>query len=68
MAEVALTTEQRAAIQTGIQLGFELDEFLARHPGWPVGAVTEFWNRLAAEINSRTLKPGEYWAIPSEWS
>lgn len=68
MAEVILTTEQKATIQVGIQLGFTLEEFLARHSGWPSDEVTRVWNVIAPEIQNTKLPPGHYWAVPGEWS
>ena len=62
-----LTSEQRCTVQVAILRGFELDEFIARHEDWPQADLADFWHRLAAEIKSTTLKPGQYWGIPSEW-
>ena len=66
MAE-RLTTEQRASVQAAILIGFELDEFAARHQDWPQKDLAGFWRRLEAEINSTKLEPGQHWGIPSEW-
>ncbi len=66
MAE-RLTSEQRASVQAAIIVGFELDEFAARHRDWPQAALAEFWQRLAEETRSTKLKPGQYWGVPSEW-
>ena len=62
-----LTSEQRGSLQAAMLLGFELDEFAARHQDWPQGDLADFWRALEAEIKAKPLKPGQYWAIPSEW-
>jgi hypothetical protein len=66
MAE-RLTAEQRSSVLAAIGVGFELDEFAARHPDYPQDDLREFWQRLKTEIDSTPLKPGQYWGVPSEW-
>lgn len=66
MAE-RLTVEQRASVQAAILIGHDLDDFAGRHPDWPQEDLRQFWTRLAAEIKSTKLEPGQYWGVPSEW-
>lgn len=67
MADKKLTAAQRSSVQAAIVIGHELDEFAGRHPDWPQDDLANVWRRLSTEIKSTTLKPGQYWGVPSEW-
>lgn len=66
MAE-RLTASQRSSVQAAILIGSSLAEFAGRHPEYPQVELATFWSQLESEIKSTTLKPGQYWGVPSEW-